>query len=120
MWCSDSRRESEHHMFSNDTSTPPSARDRRLSLRKFYGQVEGPSNRAPREWPRYMTARVAADYSDTSPWTIRRNVQPCGRRGRTFVYSIDAVEQWMRGASLAPSREHAPAQQAKRPSTKST
>ena len=58
-------------------------------------------DRAPREWPRYMTARVAADYSDTSPWTIRRNVSPCGRRGRSFVYAIDAVETWMRGATLA-------------------
>lgn len=68
-------------------------------VQRFYGQLDSQPERALRPWPTYMTARVAADYSDTSPWTIRRNVQPCGRRGRTFVYSIDAVEQWMRGAS---------------------
>ena len=107
-------------MSATKDSSPLRSGDERPNLRRFYGQVETPSDRAPRAWPKYMTARVAADYSDTSPWTIRRNVQPCGRRGRTFVYSIDAVEQWMRGASLAPSREHAPAQPAKRPSTKST
>ena len=59
--------------------------------------------RAPRAWPRYMTARVAADYADTSAWTIRRHVQPCGRRGRSFVYSIEAVEIWMRGEAT-PAR----------------
>lgn len=50
-----------------------------------------------RPWPRYMSARVAATYSDTSPWTVRRNVRPCGRRGRSFVYAIEDVERWMRG-----------------------
>ena len=59
------------------------------------------AGRAPRAWPRYMTARVAADYADTSAWTIRRHVQPCGRRGRSFVYSIEAVEIWMRGEAMA-------------------
>lgn len=56
-----------------------------------------PGTRAPRAWPRYMTARVAADYADASPWTIRRHVPPCGRRGRSFIYAIDDVEIWMRG-----------------------
>lgn len=60
--------------------------------------------RAPREWPRYMTARVAADYCDSSPWTIRRHVQPCGRRGRSFVYALEAVESWMRGSSVSDRR----------------
>lgn len=55
--------------------------------------------RAPREWPRFMTARVAADYCDASTWTIRRHVKPCGRRGRSFVYAIEAVESWMRGSA---------------------
>ena len=50
-----------------------------------------------RPWPRFMSARVAARYSDTSPWTVRRNVRPCGRRGRSFVYAIEDVERWMRG-----------------------
>lgn len=59
------------------------------------------TERAAREWPRFMTARVAADYADTSPWTIRRNVAPCGRRGRSFVYAIETVETWMRGTALA-------------------
>lgn len=73
------------------------------------------TERAPREWPRFMTARVAADYCDTSPWTIRRNVVPCGRRGRSFVYAIEAVESWMRGAALPHGaargfRTHEPAQ----------
>lgn len=54
-----------------------------------------------RPWPRYMSARVAAKYSDTSPWTVRRNVNPCGRRGRSFVYAIEDVERWMRGEPLA-------------------
>jgi len=101
-------------------SSPMRSSDQISNLQRFYDQVETPSDRAPRAWPKYMTARVAADYCDTSPWTIRRNVQPCGRRGRTFVYSIEAVEQWMRGASLTASREHAPAQRAKRPSTTPT
>ena len=52
---------------------------------------------ALRPWPKYLTARVAADYCDTSPWTIRRNVRPCGRRGRSYIYSIEDVERWMRG-----------------------
>lgn len=56
--------------------------------------------RAPREWPRFMTARVAADYCDTSPWTIRRHVRPYGRRGRSFVYAIEDVERWMCGTAL--------------------
>lgn len=54
-----------------------------------------------RPWPRYMSARVAAQYSDTSPWTVRRNVRPCGRRGRSFVYAIEDVERWMRGEPVA-------------------
>jgi hypothetical protein len=49
-----------------------------------------------------MTARLAADYADTSPWTIRRHVRPCGRRGRSFVYAIEDVERWMRGQPIAP------------------
>ncbi len=60
-----------------------------------------PTERAPRSWPRYMTARVAADYADTSVWTIRRQVRPCGRRGRSFVYAIEDVERWMRGQPIA-------------------
>lgn len=65
--------------------------------------------RAPRSWPRYMTARVAADYADASVWTIRRNVRPCGRRGRAFVYAIEDVERWMCGQPIggeAPSSIH--------------
>lgn len=58
-------------------------------------------DRTPRAWPRYMTARVAAEYADTSPWTIRRHVRPCGRRGRSFVYAIEDVERWMRGQPIA-------------------
>lgn len=57
-------------------------------------------DRMPRAWPRYMTARVAADFADTSPWTIRRHVRPCGRRGRSFVYAIEDVERWMRGQPI--------------------
>ena len=53
-----------------------------------------------RAWPRYMTARVAARYADTSPWTIRRHVRPCGRRGRSFVFAIEDVESWMKGEPL--------------------
>jgi len=64
--------------------------------------------RAPRAWPRFMTAKVAADYSDTSPWTVRRHVTPCGRRGRTLIYSIEAVEAWMRGNAIAHRRREAP------------
>jgi hypothetical protein len=55
-----------------------------------------------------MTARVAADYSDSSPWTIRRHVRPCGRRGRTFVYSIESVEEWMRGQVAGAKHDEAP------------
>lgn len=58
-------------------------------------------DRALRPWPRYVTARVAADYCDTSPWTIRRHLIPCGRRGRVHVYSLEDVERWMRGQPLA-------------------
>jgi len=53
-----------------------------------------------------MTARTAAQYAHTSPWTIRRNVAPCGRRGRSFVYSLDDIDRWMRGEPVAsPARE---------------
>lgn len=48
-----------------------------------------------------MTARVAADYTNTSTWTVRRNVQPCGRRGRALIFAIEDVERWMRGAPVA-------------------
>jgi hypothetical protein len=55
-------------------------------------------------WPRFMTARVAAQYAHTSPWTIRRNVAPCGRRGRSFVYSLDEIDRWMQGTpTTAPA-----------------
>lgn len=67
-------------------------------------EPEPTSGRAPRAWPRFMTARVAADYCDTSPWTIRRHVRPCGRRGRTFVYAIESVEEWMRGGVAVGQR----------------
>jgi len=63
--------------------------------------AQQPIDRTPRAWPRYMTARVAADYADASVWTIRRNVRPCGRRGRSFVYAIEDVESWMRGQPIA-------------------
>ena len=66
------------------------------------------TERAPRAWPRFMTARVAADYSDSSAWTVRRHVHPCGRRGRTFVYSIESVEEWMRGQTVTSRRNDAP------------
>jgi hypothetical protein len=52
-----------------------------------------------------MTARVAADYADSSPWTIRRHVRPCGRRGRSFVYAIESVEEWMRGMHVQHTTE---------------
>jgi hypothetical protein len=51
-------------------------------------------------WPRFMTARVAARYSATSPWTVRRHVRACGRRGRLLVYAIEDVDQWMRGEPI--------------------
>jgi hypothetical protein len=74
----------------------------------MYGfQPESTTGRAPRAWPRFMTARVAADYADSSAWTIRRHVRPCGRRGRTFIYSIEAIEEWMRGMSTARRNEEA-------------
>ena len=53
-----------------------------------------------RPWPSYMTARTAADYCGTSPWTIRRHLRPCGRRGRVYVYALDDVERWMRGSPV--------------------
>ncbi len=62
---------------------------------------EHPADRMPRAWPRYMTARVAADYADTSAWTIRRHVPPCGRRGRSFVYAIEDVERFFDRVSTA-------------------
>ena len=61
------------------------------------------ADRAPRAWPKFMTARVAADYCDTSKWTIRRHVTPCGRRGRVLVYSLESIEQWMRGQVISKS-----------------
>jgi hypothetical protein len=74
----------------------------------FYGfQTGSPNDRAPRAWPRFMTARVAADYADSSPWTIRRHVRPCGRRGRTFIYAIESIEEWMRGTSAARRNDDA-------------
>lgn len=60
--------------------------------------------RAPRAWPRFLTARVAADYCDTSRWTIRRHVPPCGRRGRTLIFAIEDVERWMRGEAIVPAQ----------------
>jgi hypothetical protein len=73
------------------------------------------TERAPRGWPKFMTARVAADYSDSSPWTVRRHVRPCGRRGRTLVYSIESVETWMRGHTIAQRGEAAPSSSIPRP-----
>ena len=72
--------------------------------RMFGVDVDEREGRAPRAWPKFMTARVAADYSDSSPWTIRRHVKPCGRRGRCFVYSIENVEAWMRGTTVEHGR----------------
>ena len=72
------------------------------NLPTVYANIDEQNARAPREWPRFMTARVAADYSDTSPWTIRRHVRPCGKRGRSFVYAIEDVENWMRGEAFEP------------------
>ena len=62
--------------------------------------ADGQAERALRPWPRFVTARVAADYCDTSPWTIRRHVRPCGRRGRVYVFAIEDVERWARGQAL--------------------
>jgi hypothetical protein len=73
--------------------------------------------RAPRAWPRFMTARVAADYCDSSVWTIRRHVRPCGKRGRTLIYSLESVEAWMRGNADAPRAKDAPRNIAATPST---
>lgn len=58
-------------------------------------------NATVRPWPRFMTARTAAQYAHTSPWTIRRNVTACGRRGRSFVYALDDIDRWMRGEPTA-------------------
>ncbi len=77
-----------------------------MTLATMYGFQPEPPGRAPRAWPRFMTARVAADYADSSPWTIRRHVRPCGRRARTFIYSIESVEEWMRGQM--PARQLQP------------
>jgi hypothetical protein len=75
-------------------------------LPTMYGfEPDSRTDRAPRAWPKFMTARVAADYSDTSPWTIRRHVRPCGKRGRTLVFSIESVEAWMRGEPTVPRSE---------------
>jgi hypothetical protein len=74
----------------------------------------GSDARAPRAWPRYMTARVAADYADASPWTIRRHVPPCGQRGRSFIYSIESVEAWMQGESLRRNAEAPPGSKPRR------
>lgn len=77
-----------------------------MTLQRVFGfQIDRGDDRAPREWPKFMTARIASDYSDSSPWTIRRHVPPCGRRGRTLVYSLESVEAWMRGESLARRNE---------------
>lgn len=80
-----------------------------MTLPVMYGfQPGNQDGRAPRAWPRFMTARVAADYADSSPWTIRRHVRPCGRRGRSFVYAIESVEDWMRGTGAAQARDADP------------
>ena len=80
-----------------------------MTLPVMYGFQPGTQQgRAPRAWPRFMTARVAADYADSSPWTIRRHVRPCGRRGRTFVYAIESVEEWMRGMGVAQAADSEP------------
>ena len=71
------------------------------SLPRMWGRSKAAhGDRAPRAWPKFMTAKVAADYSDTSAWTVRRNVKACGRRGRSLVYAIESVEAWMRGAAI--------------------
>ncbi len=70
------------------------------SVPRMWSPTQTGGDRAPRAWPRFMTAKIAADYSDTSTWTVRRNVKPCGRRGRSLVYTIDSVEAWMRGAAI--------------------
>lgn len=69
-----------------------------------------------RPWPHFMTARIAAQYAHTSPWTIRRNVAPSGRRGRAFVYTIEAIDRWMRGAPME-ARVEEPARRRRTPAT---
>ncbi len=64
--------------------------------------------RSPRPWPRFMTASVAADYAHTSPWTIRRHVRACGRRGRALVFAIEDIDRWMQGEALAQAPRQRP------------
>lgn len=68
-----------------------------------------PQDRSPRPWPRFMTASVAADYAHTSPWTIRRHVRACGRRGRALVFAIEDIDRWMQGEALAQEPRQRPA-----------
>jgi hypothetical protein len=89
-------------------------------LSTIYSNIDAQNPRAPREWPRFMSARVAADYSDTSPWTIRRHIQPCGKRGRSYVYAIEDVENWMRGEAFEPRMTSASAAVARRSGVPST
>lgn len=74
--------------------------------------------RSPRPWPRFMTASVAADYAHTSPWTIRRHVRACGRRGRALVFAIEDVDRWMQGEALAQAAP-APSRPSPRPAPSS-
>lgn len=88
----------------------PASAEVRLGRDRGIPDGDSDPDRALRPWPRYVTARVAADYCDTSPWTIRRHVRPCGRRGRIYIYAIEDVERWMRGQPLVqPSSATPPA-----------
>lgn len=70
--------------------------------------MNAPPERSPRPWPRFMTASVAADYAHTSPWTIRRHVRACGRRGRALVFAIEDIDRWMQGEALAQEPRQRP------------
>lgn len=75
------------------------------------------SGHAARPWPRFMSARVAAEYARTSPWTIRRHVRAHGRRGRALVFTLEEVDRWMEGEALAvPEGEQGRATRARAPS----
>lgn len=73
---------------------------RQVRDRATHNGADREPDRALRPWPKYITARLAADYCDTSPWTIRRHVRPCGRRGRIYIYAIEDIERWMRGQPI--------------------
>src|SRR5262245_33273152 len=55
--------------------------------------------------PRFVTTRVAMEYTRLSRWVLARAVKagllsPVGRRGKTLTWSLDELDRFMSGTDV--------------------